>query len=51
MMEAEPATTDLNALVGELRERVQAEATASEFRGDRRIVVPAAGPEARENRA
>ena len=42
-MEAEPGpTTDLSALVAELLERVQAEATASEFRGDRRIVVPAA---------
>ena len=42
-MEAEPApTTDLPALVAELLERVQAEAIASEFRGDRRIVVPAA---------
>ena len=35
-------TADLATLVAELRERVQAEAVPSEFRGDRRIVVPAA---------
>jgi NADH-quinone oxidoreductase subunit C len=41
-MEAEPAPTiDLPALVAELRDRLQTEAEASEFRGDRRIVVPA----------
>ena len=36
------APLDLGVLVKELREHVQAEAKASEFRGDRRLVVPAA---------
>lgn len=40
-MDDQPATTDLAAIVEELRSQVQVEAAASEFRGDKRIVVPA----------
>jgi NADH-quinone oxidoreductase subunit C len=39
-MDDQSATTDLAALVEELRAQVQVEAAPSEFRGDRRIVVP-----------
>ena len=42
-MEAETGiTADLATLVAELHERVQTEVASSEFRGDRRIVVPVA---------